>query len=136
VRVAGLSKVRLKSGHSTSGSCMHVEAWWRPSRIRVSRAMSSSSSRVFCAMCARSLVSSGVAGRNLAIWAIVNPAPRAQAMSASGYRLAYWHAVLTCAGVAAFALLVSLLGMRGRPGRPSLGTRTVAEVPAGKGSGA
>jgi MFS family permease len=55
---------------------------------------------------------------------------------ASGYRLAYWHAVLTCAGVAAFALLVSLLGTRGRPSRPTPGTRTAAEIPAGKGSGA
>ncbi|MDT7654533.1 MAG: hypothetical protein QOI36_5939 [Pseudonocardiales bacterium] len=33
MRIAELSNVRLKSGHSTSGSCMHVEAWWRPLRI-------------------------------------------------------------------------------------------------------
>jgi hypothetical protein len=43
--------------------------------------MSSSSSRALSAIRARNSVSDGVAARNLPISAIVNPAPRAQAMS-------------------------------------------------------
>ncbi|MFF3440614.1 MFS transporter [Streptosporangium sp. NPDC002721] len=55
---------------------------------------------------------------------------------ASGHRLAYWYAVLTCAGVAAFALLVSLPGPRGRPGGPPPDARIATEAPAGRDSGA
>ncbi|GII85177.1 hypothetical protein Ssi03_31670 [Sphaerisporangium siamense] len=54
------------------------------------------------------------------------------AAGASGYRPAYWHAALACAGVAALALLTSLLGTHGRTSRPPAVTQAGTPAPGSR----